>query len=273
MSLRMSAFNNYSVFLTINVSKMKYEIVKDKGYQYVDLGEGPVVVFLHGLMGALSNFEKTARIIAEAGYRVIIPSLPIYELPLLKTSAKGISRFLEKFISDLNLNDVTILGNSLGGHVALIYTKNNPELVKRLMLTGSSGLYEKAMGDSFPRREDYEYIKEKTQDVFYDPKVATKELVDEVFESVNSRNKIIRILAIAKSAIRHNMAKDLPSMTQPACILWGKNDGVTPPEVADEFHRLLPNSSLYWFDKCGHAPMMEHPVDFANTCVEWLNKN
>jgi pimeloyl-ACP methyl ester carboxylesterase len=141
------------------------------------------------------------------------------------------------------------------------------------MLTGSSGLYEKAMGDSFPRREDYEYIKEKTQDVFYDPKVATKELVDEVFESVNSRNKIIRILAIAKSAIRHNMAKDLPSMTQPACILWGKNDGVTPPEVADEFHRLLPNSSLYWFDKCGHAPMMEHPVDFANTCVEWLNKN
>ena len=252
---------------------MKYKIVKDDTYEYVDVGEGPVVIFLHGLMGALSNFEQTARIIAEAGYRVVIPSLPIYTLPLLKTSAKGVSRFLENFIKDLKLEDVTLLGNSLGGHVALIYTKNNPELVKRLMLTGSSGLYEKAMGDTFPRREDYNYIKEKTQNVFYDPAVATKELVDEVFESVNSRDKVIRILAIAKSAIRHNMAKDLPSMTQDSCLLWGKNDAVTPPEVADEFHRLLPNSELYWFDKCGHAPMMEHPLDFANTCVEWLKKH
>ncbi len=252
---------------------MKYEIVKDGTYKYVDIGQGPVVIFLHGLMGALSNFEQTAKIIAKAGYRVVIPSLPIYTLPLLKTSAKGISIFLESFIKDLKLNDVTLLGNSLGGHVALIYTKNNPKLVKRLMLTGSSGLYEKAMGDTFPRREDYNYIKEKTQDVFYDPAVATKELVDEVFESVNSRDKVIRILAIAKSAIRHNMAKDLPNMTQNSCLLWGKNDTVTPPEVAEEFHKLLPNSDLYWFDKCGHAPMMEHPLDFANTCVEWLKKN
>ena len=252
---------------------MKYEIIKDNKYEYVDIGEGPVVIFLHGLMGALSNFEQTAKIIAHNGYRVIIPSLPIYTLPILKTSAKGISRFLEKFIGDLKLKDVSLLGNSLGGHVALIYTKNNPEIVKRLLLTGSSGLYEKAMGDSFPRREDYNYIKEKTQDVFFDPKIATKELVDEVFESVNSREKVIRILAIAKSAIRHNMAKDLPNMKQDTCLLWGKNDTVTPPEVAEEFHKLLPNSDLFWFDKCGHAPMMEHPIDFANTCVEWLKKH
>ena len=252
---------------------MKYDIIKDNKYEYVDIGKGPVLIFLHGLMGALSNFEQTAKIIAHNGYRVIIPSLPIYTLPILKTSAKGISRFLEKFIGDLKLKDVSLLGNSLGGHVALIYTKNNPEIVKRLILTGSSGLYEKTMGDSFPRREDYNYIKEKTQDVFFDPKIATKELVDEVFESVNSREKVIRILAIAKSAIRHNMAKDLHNMKQNTCLLWGKNDTVTPPEVAEEFHKLLPNSDLFWFDKCGHAPMMEHPIDFANTCVEWLKKH
>ena len=252
---------------------MKYEIIKDNKYEYIDIGKGPVVIFLHGLMGALSNFEETAKIIANNGYRVIIPSLPIYTLPILKTSAKGISRFLEKFICDLKLKDVSLLGNSLGGHVALIFTKNNPKIVKRLLLTGSSGLYEKAMGDTFPRREDYNYIKEKTQDVFFDPKIATKELVDEVFESVNSREKVIRILAIAKSAIRHNMAKELPNMKQNTCLLWGKNDTVTPPEVAEEFHKLLPNSDLFWFDKCGHAPMMEHPIDFANTCVEWLKKH
>lgn len=252
---------------------MKYEIIKDNKYEYVDIGKGPVVIFLHGLMGALSNFEQTAKILAQNGYRVIIPSLPIYTLPILKTSAKGISKFLENFISDLKLKDVSLLGNSLGGHVALIYTKNNPKIVKRLLLTGSSGLYEKAMGDTFPRREDYNYIKEKTQNVFFDPKIATKELVDEIFESVNSREKVIRILAIAKSAIRHNMAKELPNIKQNTCLLWGENDTVTPPEVAEEFHKLLPHSELFWFNKCGHAPMMEHPIDFANTCVEWLKKN
>mgnify|MGYP001161468491 FL=1 len=262
-----------SVFLQSKILTMNYEIIKDGTYKYVSIGEGPVIIFLHGLMGALSNFETTSRIIAKAGYRVIIPSLPIYTLPLLRTSAKGISRYLEKFITDLDLKDVTLLGNSLGGHVGLIYTKNNPNIVTNLMLTGSSGLYEKAMGDTFPRREDYNYIKEKTEAVFYDPAIATKELVDEVFESVNSREKIIRILAIAKSAIRHNMTKDVPNMTLPVCLLWGKNDKVTPPEVADEFNRLFPNSELFWFDKCGHAPMMEHPVDFANTCVKWLNKH
>ncbi len=249
---------------------MEYKTVKKGEYQYIDIGEGPVVIFLHGLMGALSNFEKTARIIAEAGYRVVIPALPIYKLPLLKTSAKGISKFLENFVKFMKFKDITLLGNSLGGHVALIYTKNNPTMVQKIMLTGSSGLYEKAMGDTFPRREDYNYIKKKTQDVFYDSKVATKELVDEVFKSVNSREKVIRILAIAKSAIRHNMSKDLPHMNQSTCLLWGKNDSVTPPEVAEEFHRLLPNSDLYWFEKCGHAPMMEHPIMFANRCVEWM---
>ena len=252
---------------------MKYEIIKDNKYEYVDIGKGPVVIFLHGLMGALSNFEQTAKILAQNGYRIIIPSLPIYTLPILKTSAKGISKFLENFISDLKLKDVSLLGNSLGGHVALIYTKNNPKIVKRLLLTGSSGLYEKAMGDTFPRREDYNYIKEKTQNVFFDPKIATKELVDEIFEAVNSREKVIRILAIAKSAIRHNMAKELPNIKQNTCLLWGENDTVTPPEVAEEFHKLLPHSELFWFNKCGHAPMMEHPTDFANTCVEWLKKN
>tara|TARA_B110000444_G_scaffold150509_1_gene140832 strand:- start:2395 stop:3168 length:774 start_codon:yes stop_codon:yes gene_type:complete len=252
---------------------MDYKTVKKDEYQYVDIGEGPVVIFLHGLMGALSNFEKTARIIAEAGFRVIIPALPIYKLPLLKTSAKGISHFLERFVKHMKFSNLTLLGNSLGGHVALIYTKDNPKMVKQIMLTGSSGLYEKSMGDSFPKREDYNYIKEKTQNVFYDPKVATKELVDEVFESVNSREKVLRILAIAKSAIRHNMAKDLPHMNQAACLLWGRNDIVTPPEVAEEFHRLLPHSDLYWFEKCGHAPMMEHPIEFGNRCVEWMKKN
>ncbi|HQX02672.1 MAG TPA: alpha/beta hydrolase, partial [Flavobacterium sp.] len=97
-------------------------------------------------------------------------------------------------------------------------------------------------------------------------------VVDEVFNIVNDRIKVIKTLTIAKSAIRHNMAKDLPKMTIPTCLIWGKNDKVTPPEVAEEFHKLLPNSDLYWVDKCGHAAMMEHPTEFNHILLEWLQK-
>ncbi|MBT3559596.1 MAG: alpha/beta hydrolase, partial [Flavobacteriaceae bacterium] len=97
-------------------------------------------------------------------------------------------------------------------------------------------------------------------------------LVDEVYEAVNNRNKLIKILAFAKSAIRHNMAKDLPEIKIPVCLIWGKNDIVTPPDVADEFHKLLPNSDLYWIDKCGHVPMMEHPEKFNETVLSWFSK-
>uniref|UniRef100_UPI004049202F alpha/beta fold hydrolase n=1 Tax=Gelidibacter sp. TaxID=2018083 RepID=UPI004049202F len=122
------------------------------------------------------------------------------------------------------------------------------------------------------KRGDYEVIKKKAQEVFYDPAVATKDIVDEVYATVNDRNKLIKTLAIAKSAIRHNMAKDLPKLTVPTCIIWGKNDNVTPPDVAIEFDQLLPDSELFWIDKCGHAAMMEHPQEFNEILDAWLTK-
>ncbi len=127
------------------------------------------------------------------------------------------------------------------------------------------------MGDTYPKRGDYEFIKKKTQEVFYSPKVATKEVVDEVFESVNDRRKVIKILAMAKSAIRHNMANDLPKINIPTALIWGENDKVTPPEVANEFHKLLPNSDLFWLKKCGHAPMMEFPDEFNAIVEKWFS--
>jgi pimeloyl-ACP methyl ester carboxylesterase len=154
----------------------------------------------------------------------------------------------------------------------LYFTKLNPKNVTALVLAGSSGLYEKSLGDTYPKRGNYEYIKAKTQEVFYDPAIATKEVVDDIFASVNDRTRVIKTLAIAKSAIRHNMAKDLPSMHIPACIIWGKNDSVTPPEVAVDFQKLLPDADLYWIDKCGHAPMMEHPEEFNKILENWLTE-
>lgn len=251
---------------------MENTIREEGKFSYVQEGEGTPIIILHGLMGGLSNFEGVLDFFPKQGYKVVLLQLPLYELSLLKTSVATFAKYLKDFIDYKGYDQAILLGNSLGGHIALLCTKLYPQSIKALVVTGSSGLYESAMGESYPKRGDYEYIRKKAENVFYNPEIATKEIVDDVFETVNDRNKLIRTLAIAKSAIRHNMSKDLPKMHTPTCIIWGRNDNVTPPEVAEDFHRLLPDSDLYWIEKCGHAAMMEHPDVFNKILMSWFSE-
>ncbi|MEJ6681374.1 MAG: alpha/beta hydrolase [Flavobacteriales bacterium] len=251
---------------------MDYELKEDGKFKYLEEGSGPSLVLLHGLFGALSNYEYVIEHFKDR-YTVIIPMLPLYELPIINTNVKNMAKFLKEFLLFKGIDKVNLLGNSLGGHIALVFTEANPEKVSSLILTASSGLYENAFGNSFPRREDKEFIRKKVAVTFYDPKHANDELVDECFAMVNDRNKVIRVLAIAKSAIRHNMGNDIRHMKMPVCLIWGKNDTITPPAVAEEFHEKMENSSLYWIDKCGHAPMMERPNEFNYHLDGWMKGN
>jgi len=229
-------------------------------------------MLLHGLFGALSNFKD---VIDEFSgeYRVIVPLLPLYDLPLKKTNVKNLAIYVSDFIKMKGLEDVTTLGNSLGGHVALVCAVDYPENISGMILTGSSGLYENSFGGGYPRKGDKEYLRKKIELTFYDPKHATDALVDECHDVINDRSKLIRILYFAKSAIRHNMKEDLPTIQIPTCLIWGKDDSITPPEVAREFDNLIPNSDLIWVEKCGHAPMMERPEEFNGIVQTWLNKH
>ena len=157
----------------------------EKKYTYFEAGEGTPIIVLHGLMGGLSNFEGLANFFPDKGYKVVIPELPLYSQSLLKTNVKAFAKFVKDFVVFKKFERVILVGNSLGGHISLYFSKQYPELVKGLVITGSSGLYESGMGESYPKRGDYEYIKKKSEDVFYDPKVATKEIVDEIIKLIN----------------------------------------------------------------------------------------
>lgn len=248
---------------------MGLNVKEEGGYKYVDEGQGPILMLLHGLFGALSNWEGVVNRFS-VNFRVVIPMLPIYEMPVREAGLEGLRKFVEEFVALKKLEDMTIMGNSLGGHVALVYTLKNPQKVKKLILTGSSGLFEDSMGGSYPKRGNYQYIKERVAYTFYNPEVATKELVDEVFETTNSIPKCMRIVAIAKSAQRNNLAEEIPNINVPTLLVWGLNDTITPPMVAHEFNRLIPRSSLKFIDKCCHAPMMEHPEKFNELVEDFL---
>jgi 2-hydroxy-6-oxonona-2,4-dienedioate hydrolase len=250
---------------------MEYEIKQEEKFRFIEEGEGEPLLMLHGLFGTLSNFTGQIESFRHT-HKVVVPILPLLDLDLLHTTVGGLEKFLHRFIEYRGYKGINLLGNSLGGHVALMYVLKHPELIKSLILTGSSGLFENGMGDTYPKRGDYEYIRKKTELTFYDPKMATKELVDELYETVNIRIKAVKIIALAKNAIRNNLGEEVSQIKQPTLLIWGNNDNITPVFVGQEFHKLIPNSELHFIDKCGHAPMMERPEEFNTILLKFLRK-
>lgn len=241
---------------------MEYDIKEEGRFKYIESGGSEDnLLLLHGLFGALSNFQGIISHFS-GQYNVVVPILPIFELPIRKVSVTGLVDYVVSFVEEKGYKNVNVLGNSLGGHIALLYALAKPERINSIILTGSSGLFESAMGTSFPKRGDYDFIKTKTEGTFYRPEVATKELVDEVFDIVNDRNKAIRVIATAKSAVRHNLGDKLHQIKAPTLLIWGKQDQITPAFVGEKFEELIDDAKLIFIDECGHAPMMEYPEAF-----------
>ena len=228
------------------------------------------MILLHGLFGGLSNWHGVVAHF-QSDYDIHIPPLPIFERtgddPL-----RFLTDSLESYIHAHNLRNVILVGNSLGGHVAILYTHRHPENVAHLILTGSSGLYENTSYGSFPKRSTYAYIRERVAYTFYDPAVATDALVDEVFGITTNAAKCLSIVRMAKSAQRHYVADLLPEIPTPTLLIWGEDDNITPPRVAREFESFLPHSELVMLDRCGHAPMMERPEAFNVALQRYLEK-
>lgn len=251
---------------------MNYEITEENDYRFIETGgDGEVLLLLHGLFGALSNFQGIINHFRKE-YNVVVPLLPIFEMPIRKVSVSGLVDHVASFVEYKGFGKVHVLGNSLGGHITLLYALANADKVNSVILTGSSGLFENSLGSTFPKRGDYDFIKTKTEATFYDPSVATKELIDEVYDIVNDRNKAIRIVATAKTAVRHNLSDKLHQIKAPTLLIWGREDTVTPAFVGEKFNELIEGSKLVFVEKCGHAPMMERSDEFNKILEDFLNE-
>ncbi|HEX6431707.1 MAG TPA: alpha/beta hydrolase [Niastella sp.] len=229
------------------------------------------MVLLHGLFGGLSNWTGVVAHF-QSTYDIYIPTLPVYDQQG-GDQLGSLTNFLESYIDNNNLEHVVLVGNSLGGHVAILYTHRHPEKVNRLVLTGSSGLYENTSMGSFPKRSNYDYIRDRVANIFYDPAIATDTLVDEVFNITTDARKCLGIVRMAKSTQRNYVADLLPQITPSTLLIWGENDKITPPGVAREFESYLPKARLVMLPQCGHAPMMEKPEEFNTILEEFLHNS
>jgi len=248
---------------------MELTIKEENNFKYFEEGSGKTLLLLHGLFGAMSNFSEMIKHFSST-YRVVFPVLPIYGDVPANSSVSALVDYVRAFVEWKGYSSVSLVGNSLGGHVALIYALRHSAEVDTITLTGSSGLFENTMGNTFPKRGDRDFIRKKTEGTFYDKSLATEEMVDDLFDIVNDNQKLLCILTAAKSAIRENLSEHLHKLSHPTCLIWGANDEITPPFVAEEFHSALPNSELHFIDKCGHAPMMEQAALFNEQLDQFL---
>ncbi|MEH6304342.1 alpha/beta hydrolase [Olivibacter sp. CPCC 100613] len=226
------------------------------------------LILLHGLFGGLSNWENVIPYY-EKKFNVHVPILPIYNTHE-ENILDHLVNYLEEYINAKNLKRIILIGNSLGGHIAILYAYQNADKVEKLVLTGSSGLYENYTIGSYPRRHDYSYIRERVAYTFYDPKWATRELVDEVFEILSDNKRCLQIIKTAKITQRNYVSNLLPKIAMPVLLIWGKDDRITPPTVAEDFRDMLPNAQLVYLPECGHAPMMEKSNDFNNALDQFF---
>jgi pimeloyl-ACP methyl ester carboxylesterase len=242
---------------------------RDGTFRWLERGEGEPVLFLHGLMGRMDHWDVTLDRLS-AACRPMALALPIFEPWLPESSIEALTAHVRAFLDALEIPRVVLGGNSLGGHVALRVALAAPERVSGLVLTGSSGLFERGFTRGVPHRPSAAFVREKMEEIFYDPELVTPEWVESVRQLVTAPASALRVLRFARAARRDNVEERLRDVRAPALLVWGREDRITPPAVAERFQRRIPDAQLLYISSCGHAPMLEWPDRFAAAVAWWL---
>ena len=248
---------------------------EELGYRFIEAGGSSSdipVVCLHGILGTADEWLTTVECLADHGYRVIVPAIPFEKLPLTETNVKGVTKFVRTFTQSLELDPIVLVGNSLGGQIALRYQLSYPESVAGLVLAGSAGLYEVSTSKGYFRREDREYLRQSAARVFFNESHADDALIDRIYAAANNRDFALRLVRIARDSQRYQLTERLSEVSSPTALIWGREDQVTPPDVAELFASTIPNADLQYISECGHAPMIETPHLFGLHIVEFLRR-
>ncbi len=245
------------------------------GFHFYDVGSGPTqVVLLHGLFGSPSNWLQIMHDLSEH-YRFLALQLPIdFRVDRRRAAIKSIDQLTDhvvRFFDLMDLDQAVLCGNSIGGQVSLDFHARHPERVEKLVLSGSAGLFERSLAGGRPPRLCRDYIREQACGIFHDPALVNEALIDEIYAMLSDRKYRRFLLRVAKASRDRSMAEELARVKIPTMIIWGSDDTITPPFVAEEFCDNIDQAELVYIDQCGHAPPIEQPDKFAEVLHNFLS--
>ena len=229
------------------------------------------IILLHGMFGLPDMWDASLPSIP-ADWRVLAPEMPVFDGPPHHIGVNGLAKFVTETMDAAGIKSAVFGGNSLGGHVALQFTLDHPDRVAGLVLSGSSGLFERGIVSNVPRRPDREWVRERIREIFVDAVHVTEKRIDDVMLVLRDRKRAMNLLRVAKSAKRTHLGQVLHRIKCPVLLVWGADDFVTPPEVAREFKDYMPQSELHFIPECGHVPMIERPAEFGRLVNSFLRR-
>jgi pimeloyl-ACP methyl ester carboxylesterase len=268
---------------------LRSTVVHGSRVNYVEMGEGPPVVLIHGLAGCWQNWLENIPHLARR-HRVVALDLAGFgesELPQEEISIPGYGRFVDAFMGEIGVERAALVANSMGGFIAAETAISHPSRVEKLVLVSAAGLarvgnrrlaaleraarlFHPATAAVLARREYLVRRPKLRRRILYGivryPERIEPELVYEVASGAGKPGFLDALAAIGDYDFRDR----LPSVSVPTLIVWGRNDWVVPVSGAYEYEQLIPDARRVIFEETGHVPMLERPARFNALVEEFL---
>lgn len=272
----------------LRLTPRRLEIGAARVFHY-DVGSGPVVVMVHGFNHHAEAFIRNIAAVAEAGYRVVALDLPGFGrsgVPPMSYSLRGYSAFMTRFLDALGVERADLVGNSMGGAIALRTAIDSPARVSSITAIDAAGLFStvpRIWGLAAtplakvllrPLLGHPRLLFESHKRAYHDPTLASAEQVDLIAEAYLQPGYRDHILGMAESMFtapqEELLWEALPALRQPVLVVWGRQDRTIPVSHAYRAAQRIPGAELTIYDRCGHLPMYEKADDFNHDLLAFL---
>lgn len=253
--------------------------------RYLDQGEGPTVVLLHGFASSLETWTRVTP--ALKGRRTISVDLKGFgwtDRPEGDYSPTAQSQLIEGLLEQRGVKGkIDLVAHSWGSSVALQFALRNPEKLNRLALydayvyeeqlptffhlAKAPVLGEALFGIFYDERPD-----ERMSLAFYDPEVIPEALIEDVERSLERPGTRAAALAAVRGMKFKDVEADYAKISVPTLLLWGREDRVTPVKIGERLLRQLPNAKMVTFARCGHLPMLEAANESTRALAAFLEE-
>ncbi len=246
---------------------------------YFEGGSGPVLVMLHGMGDDRHSFVATAAQLTDR-YRVILPDMMGHgdnaADPSRDYTIAGQKDYIASFLEALDLGEIYLAGNSMGGHVSAAYALDHQDTVRQLILVNAPGLVVDdtvvygGFGAPLAGEADFDALMSR---VLHNPPSVPGPVKQHLIDQTNARMEFINAMA---SDIRggrdHDLGERIAELRVPTMILWGEEDQVVPFAVAEAYAERIPQSELVLLPEAGHSPQMEAPERVAVAVQAFLEE-